>query len=141
MAFFPFSTLPQHQGHSGAKLGVPSDPSALSRRGSRNRRSVRRHRKIFTGTEEVAVAHARAVMDLVSDLARGNADEEGAASCSADPFAANDYVLQIQVRVGQTDSLFISSSLLTLKARLMSTFSYMYYSYKLYKNIFRILKL
>ena len=76
---------------------------SLSYHSSRIRRSVRRRRKIFTGDEEAVVAHARAVMDLVSDLARSNRIAEGGASGSSESLAANDYILQIQVRVGQTD--------------------------------------
>ncbi|XP_069168626.1 guanine nucleotide exchange factor DBS isoform X8 [Procambarus clarkii] len=56
----------------------------------RGRRVVARNpRRLFSGTEEAAVAHARTVMELVEDIASTHA---------SDAIIEGDYILQIQIQ-------------------------------------------
>lgn len=62
----------------------------------RGRRVVARNpRRLFSGTEEAAVAHARTVMELVEDIASTHA---------SDAIIEGDYILQIQVCVCRSNT-------------------------------------
>ncbi|XP_053642336.2 guanine nucleotide exchange factor DBS isoform X4 [Cherax quadricarinatus] len=80
----------------------------------RGRRVVARNpRRLFSGIEEAAVAHARTVVELINDIA---------ATHDSDAFIAGDYILQIQaVEKFSANTQEISASLRAFTQKLQET--------------------
>ncbi|KAG0713104.1 Guanine nucleotide exchange factor DBS [Chionoecetes opilio] len=77
---------------SASPLRRPASPLLRQRDRDRGLRvGARNPRRLFSGTEEAAVLHARTVMDLVHDIA---------SSHDYETVVASDYILQIQRRPG-----------------------------------------